>query len=1019
MKKLVILLLAVGLLGGVGVFSRTLLAGPAGPMYELALVPPARVLAARLSIPTEYRLCTETPAPDRGTVPGVQCGDNGDIPIHLAGLAAGRASLNPDSLHAAALAMVLWGDTKESSLNAAIELLEKALALAPDRVSVLVDLSALLLARAQRTGNPRDLVTALNHAREAVALEPRNRDALFNAALAAQAFSLDEVAKAQWDAYLAVERDSSWVREALANRSGLLDQPQAPTELPTFSSPAEVSAFAADHPQEARVFGWEDVLDRWGNATLNDSAARARFHLSIAEQLGAALERQGGDSSLADAVRAIQASQNDPAVTLELAQAHQAYACAETLLRRDLEAAQKCLDHLLRPNPPSAVLISAIKVTRARMTLAELTPDEVRATVDSLLSDINVSRHPALAARLNWISGKVLWNKHKYTESRERSARAAGIYERLGEDEYYGIVRAMEGWAWHETGDTIAAYQMVHQALSALRPYRSSVWLSSVLFDMAKYVGNDGMPLTAAAILDENLRVARQGESPVEIAQALIAKEANQVLTGEAGHASGDQDSAAFLIAAVRDPIVAKRLTSMLAVAEARAPGELDSAVAFFTTDNTVWLMTALVRRADLHLAAGDFDSASTDLDSVTAHFWRNAQGEKNFHNRTAVMEAARGLFDKLVVLHVEARRPVEALRALERGRVSFAPGGDAQNPRGPIMAPPDQVALEYALIDDQLLIWMVRGRTVTLFRRTVNRDTILRAIDQANAALESVKRADDAQPHLQRLHEWLIRPVRDSLPLETPLVIVADGEIAGVPFAAIRDAEREQYLIEDHLLRFAANLAEAARPRQFTAAPGRRPLLIANPAFDQKEHTTLNPLDGAQKEITSLLQYYPGADTLSGTNATVDALRARAPRASVIHYAGHAIFDDTRPERSFLVLAGSGRLPADTVGSMNLRGVRMVVLSACRTLRARQGRSGGFAGLSGALLNAGAGGVVGSLWKVDDDLAQPLMVAFHREYQRESDPAQALRTAQLEMLASNDNRKSPAAWAGFRYVGR
>jgi CHAT domain-containing protein len=59
---------------------------------------------------------------------------------------------------------------------------------------------------------------------------------------------------------------------------------------------------------------------------------------------------------------------------------------------------------------------------------------------------------------------------------------------------------------------------------------------------------------------------------------------------------------------------------------------------------------------------------------------------------------------------------------------------------------------------------------------------------------------------------------------------------------------------------------------------------------------------------------------------------------------------------------------------------------------------------------------VVGSLWKVDDQLAQPLMEEFHREYQKSGDPAAALRKAQMEM---RDQKNQPiAAWAAFRYVG-
>ncbi len=118
-------------------------------------------------------------------------------------------------------------------------------------------------------------------------------------------------------------------------------------------------------------------------------------------------------------------------------------------------------------------------------------------------------------------------------------------------------------------------------------------------------------------------------------------------------------------------------------------------------------------------------------------------------------------------------------------------------------------------------------------------------------------------------------------------------------------------------------------------------------------------------------------------------------------------------------MLAGEDRLAANAAGALDLRGVRLVVLSACRTLRSRAGRAEGSAGLSGALLSAGAGGVVGSLWQVDDELALPLMRAFHRSYAASGSPADALREAQLEMLRSpHPARRSPFAWAAFRYVG-
>ncbi|HEX7241214.1 MAG TPA: CHAT domain-containing protein, partial [Longimicrobiaceae bacterium] len=175
--------------------------------------------------------------------------------------------------------------------------------------------------------------------------------------------------------------------------------------------------------------------------------------------------------------------------------------------------------------------------------------------------------------------------------------------------------------------------------------------------------------------------------------------------------------------------------------------------------------------------------------------------------------------------------------------------------------------------------------------------------------------------------------------------------------------------------------------------------------------------------EVRDAAARYPRAAVLSGSGATAGAVRAGLVRAGVVHYAGHAVFDDARPERSYLVLApdgaGAGRLTAAELAKLDLRGSRLVVLSACQTVRSGEGRGGGFAGLAGSLLAAGAGGVVGSLWRVEDQRTRALMAELHREYRATGSGPGALRAAQLSLLRSKDPvLRSPAAWAGFRYVG-
>jgi CHAT domain-containing protein len=144
-----------------------------------------------------------------------------------------------------------------------------------------------------------------------------------------------------------------------------------------------------------------------------------------------------------------------------------------------------------------------------------------------------------------------------------------------------------------------------------------------------------------------------------------------------------------------------------------------------------------------------------------------------------------------------------------------------------------------------------------------------------------------------------------------------------------------------------------------------------------------------------------------------------------MVHYGGHALFDDERPARSRLVLApargerGPASLTADEISRLHLPHLRLVVLAACETLRSRSGRSGGFAGLSSAFLAAGAQGVVGNLWRVDDRAAEAVADRFYEAYRGTGGGAEALASAQRQMLRSSDPAlRSPAAWAGFRYAG-
>jgi CHAT domain-containing protein len=1018
MRRNIILALTAAVLLGVAVATQ-LLGAERGPMQQLVRAKPERTFAPRLSIENRYHDCTSFPADSGGTVPREECGTSDEGP---GGLAASAESSAPDSLQASAIAALIW-DEEPAALDAAIASLEKALRLTLDRVPVLVDLSAAHLVHAERTQNPRDLMPAIHYADEALALEPGNASAAFNSALAKQASWLDEEADRAWNAYLAIDSTSKWADEARLRQSKLITRaPEIPFPAPGASAES-VDTFAAQYPQEAREYGFGDVLDDWGAAVAKGDSARADSLLDLAQGLGRALEgRHGGDASLADVVRDIRTAQFDPEATAVLARAHRAYAAGDDHFRKlEDSAASAALGAVARARPRSPVLLHWTALFQAGTRSYQGEHQEAASDLRALLAEVDSIRYPAMVGRARLMLGTVLGRSGHLSHARARLKEAAPYLEGAGEDEFLGTIVFVDAEAAYQLGDTLVAYDYMYRAMELLRPYRSSRELHKLLMALGRFAMQDELPRAALAIYNEDLAVAAPTRTPIDEVEVRLARAVTRGMLRDTLGARRDVDSAAAWTNRVPDE-EAQRAWILARTRMARPDGlpaeQIDSAVEKLAV-NPVWHVPALNQRANLLLAQDNVPRAIADLQTVTELVRRVTRQEGNSMLRSAVIEQARRSFDRLVMLHVRNRRPDEALRALEQGRMSFAPRrvDGVQPGKGRLAAPPGQVAVEYALIGDTLLVWTI-GDSIRLWERRVDRDTFQLAVEQASATLESAS-APIPRLALQSLYDWLIRPIRDHLGgTDTPLVILADGEVAGVPFAALLDGDR--YLIEDRPLRFAATLEDAARPALRASGPV---LLVADPAFDQDLYLALDSLPGARDEVRSLAGIYgETAVTLEGPAATRQAFEAQARGVSVIHYAGHAIFDDARPERSYLLLAGAdttGRLTAETVSGMQLDGTRLVVLSACRTLRSRSGRSGGFAGLSGALLAAGAGGVVGSLWEVDDRLTHPLMEEFHRRYRRTPDPARALREAQLEMLQSSDPKRSvPAAWAGFRYTG-
>lgn len=332
--------------------------------------------------------------------------------------------------------------------------------------------------------------------------------------------------------------------------------------------------------------------------------------------------------------------------------------------------------------------------------------------------------------------------------------------------------------------------------------------------------------------------------------------------------------------------------------------------------------------------------------------------------------------------------------------------------------------------------------------------------VAELNTAAQDFFRALSGGSDYAESGQVLARKIREPLdPLLEDidcLIICGDGLLHLLPLGALPDREPDSFWMDR--MAFASigsahSFVESASHRATTSA--RTALVIGGleygkPAEGDGKWT---PLPGTLREsrriVELLSESIPKCEFLTGSTPTEPAIRAQLQSAQLIHLATHGFFggkadrqtdgfevlDIATEMDSAIVLAGANNpvgdddalLTAAELGDMDLRHVRLMVLSACQTglghIRAGQG----LVGLLGALSRSGVQSTVSSLWEVNDEATASLMAAFYSEMQRDAvtvDLAGALRRAQMKLRngeirpAGGGSFKHPRFWAAFFLSG-
>jgi CHAT domain-containing protein len=377
-----------------------------------------------------------------------------------------------------------------------------------------------------------------------------------------------------------------------------------------------------------------------------------------------------------------------------------------------------------------------------------------------------------------------------------------------------------------------------------------------------------------------------------------------------------------------------------------------------------------------------------------------------------------------------ERRVALEDTLAETRRRAALAQPGPA--PAAATAAPvPDLAQLQASLAPDAALLWFhLAGEQLlaVVLRPDAVAQVVVPATDlpdrvrglrfqidalrfggAAALAAHGPQLQQRAMAHLRALYDGVWAPVAPHLAGCRQVVVMPDGGLHYLPFAALHDGQ--DWLLARHTLSLAPSAAVWQRlqgrpPRAWTQA------VVVGVGGGGVDGETLPHV---AHEVAAVAAAWAGpSTTLCGAAATQPAVLAAAAGADLLHLACHGRFRADNPAFCELLLADG---PWTLMDLRQARlGAALVTLSACETGLSRIDPGGELLGLVRAFMLAGAETVVATLWPVSDEASAHLIADFYRALGADAAPAEALRTAQLAAARAGAH---PWHWAGYTLHGR
>ncbi len=390
------------------------------------------------------------------------------------------------------------------------------------------------------------------------------------------------------------------------------------------------------------------------------------------------------------------------------------------------------------------------------------------------------------------------------------------------------------------------------------------------------------------------------------------------------------------------------------------------------------------------------------------------------------LVEQMEGLVRKMKLSSVDARKPLrkeylalreerndvlrkirnQSLEYAATTTVSIVPVSEVMRRLGT-----KEAVLSFFLDHERIVVWIVTSNKVHAVATPLQAGEIEELVADYRDAIKSGQHKL-LQEAAADLSKKLMLPIAKHIKGYTALFVVPTKSLNYLPFAAL--SLDGGYLVDECAVTVLPNASSLQYFNRTVTENRDRLFAVGNPALKNDAQS----LKFAEQEVMEIGQRFPRQILLTGKKGLETTIKQTDySDIGYVHLAVHGRYDLQQPLRSALRFSSDDKNDGDleTIEVFGLHiPARLAVLSACESGVGKLGGGDEVNSLNRAFLYAGVGGVVSSLWKVDDRSTYEFMRLFYRHLAAEA-PAIALRNAQLDL---RKKYASPYYWAPFYLTG-